>query len=102
MGKKPQSPHPKSPAAKAAAAASSLVKEPTIGEPTKTADDTLAEFKYIGDDGKRWVFERRSDGLCLTIDKPTIKLTGTSGRLSAVLIVQGFHVHDEAIALCKK
>ncbi len=99
MGKKQQSPRPNSPAAKAAASANSLVKEPAE---QPTPDTGLAEFKYIGDDGKRWVFERREDGLCVTIDKPTIKLTGKSGRLSAVVTVQGFHVHDEAIALCKK
>jgi hypothetical protein len=62
----------------------------------------LAEFKYIGDDGGRWVFERRSDGLCVTIDKPKVELHGNSGRMGTILTVQGFHVHDEAIALCRK
>jgi hypothetical protein len=62
----------------------------------------LAEYKYIGDDGGRWVFERRKDGLCVTIDKPKAELGIKSGQMPVLLTVQGFHVHEAAMALCKK
>jgi hypothetical protein len=80
-----------------------LVKEPAEPEKTRRKPRSdLAEFKYIGDDGGRWVFERRTDGLCITIDKPKILLNGKTKPTSVRLTVQGFHVHEAAIALCRK
>lgn len=40
-------------------------------KPTEAKKPDLAEWKYIGDDGGRWLFQRRLDNLCITVDKPT-------------------------------
>ena len=62
----------------------------------------LAEFKYIGDDGGRWIFERRSDKRVVTIDKPRSLPPGNPSRLPVNLTAHGFRVNDDVLALCRK
>jgi hypothetical protein len=74
--------------------------------PAKAAKDKspakLAEYKYIGDDGGRWVFERRSDKRVVTITKPKALPDKNPSQLPVQMIVHGFRVNDDVIALCKK
>jgi len=62
----------------------------------------LAEYKYIGDDGGRWVFERRADRRVITIDKPGVMPTGNPSNKLVMLIAHGFRVPESVIAICKK
>jgi hypothetical protein len=62
--------------------------------PTKTLNNEQrkerADYRYVGDDGGRWLFERRSDGLCFTIDKPKdAPLTLKTQPLHVLLTVRG-------------
>jgi len=62
-----------------------------------------AEFKYIGDDGGRWLFERRSDGLCFTIDKPRgIVLQANTPALSCRLTVRGMKFNETILDMVRK
>lgn len=71
-------------------------------EPQKAVKQN-AEFKYIGDDGGRWLFERRSDGLCFTIDKPRgIMLDHKTPPLSCRLTVRGQKFHREILEIVRK
>ena len=62
----------------------------------------LAEYKYIGDDGGRFVFERRSDKRVITINKPASLPPGNPSQVTGLIIVHGFKVNDAMIELCKK
>jgi hypothetical protein len=62
----------------------------------------LAEYKYIGDDGGRWVFERRADRRVITIDKPGVMPQGNPSNKLVMLIAHGFRVPESVIAICKK
>ena len=63
----------------------------------------LAEFKYIGDDGGRWLFQRRSDGLCFTIDKPKgIVLDAKTPPLSCRLTVRGPQFNPTILEMIRK
>ena len=62
-----------------------------------------AEFKYIGDDGGRWLFERRSDGLAITIDKPRhVILDAKSPPTTCLLTVRGRKFNDDILSMVKK
>ncbi len=62
-----------------------------------------AEFEYIGDDGGRWLFRRRSDGLCFTIDKPRgIVLDHKTQALSCRLTVRGGKFNDTILKMVRK
>jgi hypothetical protein len=62
-----------------------------------------AEFKYVGDDGGRWLFERRSDGLCFTIDKPkNVPLTLQTKPLSVLLTVRGKHFNNDVLRIVRQ
>jgi hypothetical protein len=69
---------------------------------SKKITEAPAEYKYIGDDGGRWVFERRSDHRVITIDKPMNLPPGNPSTKMVRLSVHGFRVNDQVIALCKK
>ncbi len=70
---------------------------------TAQVQENLAEFKYIGDDGGRWLFERRSDGLCFTIDKPRgVVLTSKTPPLSCRLTVRGQKFNDTILKMVRK
>lgn len=60
-----------------------------------------ADYKYIGDDGGRWLFERRSDGLCLTIDKPAT-LTSRTRETVVRLTVRGKKFRPEVLRAVRK
>jgi len=83
--------------AKAAATKEKETKETTTEQFTE-----LAEYKYIGDDGGRWVFERRADRRVITIDKPGVMPTGNPSNKLVMLIAHGFRVPESVIAICKK
>ena len=68
----------------------------------KEQPQDLAEFKYIGDDGGRWLFERRSDGLAITIDKPKAVLDVQTPRMAVELKVRGKHFNDDILAMVRK
>ena len=72
--------------------------------PTKSSNQSeQAEFKYVGDDGGRWLFQRRSDGLCFTIDKPRgVNLTATSPAMSVLLTVRGKKFRPEILSMVKR
>jgi len=62
-----------------------------------------AEFEYIGDDGGRWLFQRRSDGLCFTIDKPRgIVLQAKTPALSCRLTVRGNKFNETILDMVRK
>ncbi len=62
-----------------------------------------AEFEYIGDDGGRWLFTRRSDGLSFTIDKPRgITLTAKTQPLSCRLTVRGAKFNETILKMVRK
>lgn len=73
----------------------------TTNPPTKRKKE-LAEYKYIGDDGGRWVFENRINRRILTIDKPKNLPAKNPSSITSVLTVHGFGVPESLIALCKK
>ena len=63
----------------------------------------MAEFSYIGDDGGRWLFRRRVDGLCFTIDKPRgIVLNAKTPPLSCRLTVRGQKFNETILAMIRK
>lgn len=63
----------------------------------------MAEFAYIGDDGGRWLFRRRSDDLCFTIDKPRgIKLTSKTPPLSCRLTIRGQKFNEAILKMVRK
>jgi len=63
----------------------------------------LADYKYVGDDGGRWLFERRLDGLCFTIDKPQpALLTPKTAGLSVRLTVRGKKFRPEILAMVRQ
>lgn len=68
----------------------------------KTKQKQEAEYKYIGDDGGRWVFERRSDKRVVTINKPAALPPGNPSQITGLIMVHGFRVNEQVIALCKK
>ena len=62
-----------------------------------------AEYKYIGDDGGRWLFERRSDGLCITVDKPRdVPLNMQSRPMSVNLTVRGKCFNDGILNIVRQ
>lgn len=70
---------------------------------TASVKRSRAEFKYIGDDGGRWLFERRSDGLCFTIDKPRgVMLDHKTPPLSCRLTVRGKEFNEAILAMVRK
>ncbi len=78
---------------------------PTIQETSKPQakkKKELAEYKYIGDDGARFVFERRSDKRVVTFDKPANLPPGNPSQFRVVGTVHGYRVNEQMIALCKK
>ncbi len=77
------------------------INMPKQNEPAKAKQ--LAEFKYIGDDGGRWLFERRSDGLCFTIDKPRgIVLDHKTPPMSCRLTVRGKTFNPEVLGMVRR
>lgn len=70
---------------------------------TKTQPVAKAEFEYIGDDGGRWLFTRRSDGLSFTIDKPRgIVLQAKTRPLSCRLTVRGGKFNPTILKMVRK
>jgi hypothetical protein len=62
-----------------------------------------AEFKYIGDDGGRWIFERRSDKLVITIDKPAgITLDTKTPPISLRLTCRGKKLNEDVLAMVRR
>ncbi len=67
------------------------------------AQKRQAEFKYMGDDGGRWLFEQRSDGLCFTIDKPRgVTLDAKTRPLSCRLTVRGMKFNPEVLKIARR
>jgi hypothetical protein len=65
-------------------------QESTVFKKKNEQARQYAEYKYVGDDGGRWLFERRSDGLCITVDKPKdVPLNIHSRPMSVNLTVRG-------------
>ena len=75
-------------------------KDDTANKEEQSQD--LADFKYLGDDGGRWLFERRSDGLAITIDKPKGLLDIHTPRMAVELKVRGKHFNDDILAMVRK
>ena len=62
-----------------------------------------AEYAYIGDDGGRWLFQRRSDGLAITIDKPkNVILDVDTKPMPLLMTVRGKVFNDEIRTMVKK
>jgi hypothetical protein len=62
-----------------------------------------AEHKYIGDDGGRWIFQRRSDGLIFTIDKPRGDvLNEKTPPFSVQVKVRGKQLREELFDMVRK
>jgi hypothetical protein len=80
------------------------LKEKTV--PTKTLNNEQrkerADYRYVGDDGGRWLFERRSDGLCFTIDKPkNIQLSMQTKPISVMLTIRGKCFNEEILKIVR-
>ncbi len=61
-----------------------------------------AEFKYIGDDGGRWLFQRRSDGICITIDKPkNVTLNMQMPPFGVTLTVRGKKFNEDVLRIVR-
>lgn len=71
-------------------------------KPKRKVARNLAEFKYVGDDGGRWLFLRRSDGLAITIDKPKGLLDVHTPRMAVELKVRGKHFNDDILGIVRK
>ena len=62
----------------------------------------LAEYKYMGDDGGRWLFQRRSDGLCITVDKPVREINSATKAMSVACTVRGNRFNEDILDMVKK
>lgn len=61
-----------------------------------------AEFKYIGDDGGRWLFQRRYDGICITIDKPkNVTLNMQMPPFGVTLTVRGKKFNEDVLRIVR-
>lgn len=75
-----------------------------ISTPVQKKKEELGEWKYVGDDGGRFIFERRSDKRIMTINKPRAipEPKSQPAEINTVILIHGYRVNDEMIALCKK
>ena len=72
-------------------------KEVENGQPVQ-----YAEFKYIGDDGGRWLFQRRYDGICITIDKPkNVTLNMQTPPFGVTLTVRGKKFNEDVLRIVR-
>ena len=92
---------PESPADKAKKQAA-MKKAREAKKQKEQKPEQLAEYKYIGDDGGRWIFERRKDKRVVTIDKPMNLPAANPSETPVRLMAHGFRVSDDVIALCRK